>query len=667
MRFFGRNFPRLRSASSAGPSLKAPGLVFLLIAANIVSLSGSAQGYALEGKSWASGSVVVLQMSLGNSSRALQDGVTSWNAAVAPVLGMWNQQLQRVQISGVMDSPLPAISGDHLNSVVFSSTIYGQSFGSHTLAVTYYSSVGSTMVESDTLFNTAQSFDSYRGPLQFGSNGYAIADIRRVFLHELGHGMGLGHPDSAGQSVDAVMNSIVSNRETLSADDIAGGQSLYGAPVVAPTPTPTPAPTPAPSASPTPISTPTPPPTATPTPVPSPTPSSAVSYLANISTRVSIGANDNVLIGGFIIRGTQQKKVLLRAMGPSLAAAGIANAIADPLLELHDATGAVIANNDDWKDGSQANEIMASGFAPGRPAESALIATVSPGSYTVVVSGYGGGQGVGLVEAYVYDTNATRFVNISTRGKVGVDDEAMIGGLIVQGGGAKKIIVCARGPSLKASIPNALANPTLELRDGAGNLVAANDDWANSPQQSEILASTVAPPSGLESAIVATLAPGAYTAILGGKDAGTGVGLVEVYDLAQTADSKLANISTRGFVDTGDSVMIGGLIVGNDTGGISKVIVRALGPSLPVTGSLGDPTLELHDASGTTIVTNDNWKINDQTGQSQEAEIRATTIPPTNDLESALVQTLLPGSYTAVVRGKNNTTGVALVEVYNLQ
>ena len=172
----------------------------------------------------------------------------------------------------------------------------------------------------------------------------------------------------------------------------------------------------------------------------------------------------------------------------------------------------------------------------------------------------------------------------------------------------------------------------------------------------------------MESAILTTLTPGPYTAILAGKNGGTGVGLVEVYDLGQGVNSQLANISTRGFVDTGNNVMIGGLIVGGGTCSTpAKVIVRALGPSIPVSGALGDPTLELHNGSGTTIATNDNWKIDDQTGQSQEAAIRATTIPPSNDLESALIATLVPGNYTAIVRGKNNATGVGLVEVYDLQ
>jgi len=265
----------------------------------------------------------------------------------------------------------------------------------------------------------------------------------------------------------------------------------------------------------------------------------------------------------------------------------------------------------------------------------------------------------------------SQLLNIATRMGVRKGDQVLIGGFIITGTDPKKVLIRGIGPSLgSAGVAGALADPTLELHQGS-NTIATNDNWKTrsdgSSQQAEIEATTIPPTNELEPAIVATLTPGAYTAILAGKDTGTGVGLVEVYDLAQTADSKLANISTRGFVDTGDSVMIGGLIVGNDTGGISKVIVRALGPSLPVTGALGDPTLELHNGNGTTLATNDNWKINDQTSQSQEAEIRATTIPPTNDLESALVQTLLPGSYTAVVRGKNNTTGVALVEVYNLQ
>src|SRR5204863_6551132 len=185
----------------------------------------------------------------------------------------------------------------------------------------------------------------------------------------------------------------------------------------------------------------------------------------------------------------------------------------------------------------------------------------------------------------------------------------------------------------------------------------------------EVEATGIPPTNDLESAIVVTLNPGTYTAILKGKNNGTGVGVVEVYDLNQAANSRLANISTRGFVDTGNNVMIGGLIVSGGTGGgIARVIVRAIGPSLGgsgLQGTLQDPNLELHDSNGAIIATNDNWKLRPD-GGSQQAEIEATGIPPMNDLESALVTTLNPGAYTAILSGKDNATGIGLVEAYDL-
>lgn len=481
-------------ARSAGRTLRT---TLWAITAAIIGLSSTARGYVLEGQSWPTGTVVLLQLNLGNPSATLQDGNTSWNNAVAPVAGMWNARLQRVQVSNV-NSGVNASSGDNLNSVVFANDVFGQSFGGNTLAVTYYRYSGSTMREADVLFNRAQNFNSYRGPLQFPPHGTAIADIRRVFLHELGHGLGLNHPDTAGQQVVAVMNSIISNQEILSADDIAGGQAIYGAPA-ATTPTPTPGP-------------------------------GTPSHLANISTRMKVGVGEDVLIGGFIIQGTQTKKLILRAIGPSLS--GVPNVLADPVLELHNSSGAIIANNDDWPSSDQASEISASGLAPDNPNESAIIITLSSGSYTAVVKGYQNGQGVGLVEAYELDGNGTRLVNISTRGQVGVSDNAMIAGLIVQGSDAKRAIVRALGPSLGVA-GGGLADPVLELHDSSGTLLASNDNWVNSPQYSEIVASTVPPPNTMESAIIATFGAGSYTAIVRGVGNTTGVALVEIYDLDQ--------------------------------------------------------------------------------------------------------------------------------------
>jgi sugar lactone lactonase YvrE len=262
-------------------------------------------------------------------------------------------------------------------------------------------------------------------------------------------------------------------------------------------------------------------------------------------------------------------------------------------------------------------------------------------------------------------------LNISTRMRVLSGDNALIAGFIITGTDPKKVLIRGLSPSLK-DVGITLSDPHLELHQG-GTTVATNDNWKTRPdgasQQAEIEATTIPPPNDLESALVATIPPGNYTAILAGKNGETGVGLVEVYDLTQGANSQLANISTRGFIDTGDNVMIGGFIVGGGgVGGSARVIVRAIGPSLGssgIQGVLQDPTLELHNGSGTTVASNDNWKTRPD-ASSQQAEIEATTIPPASDLESALVQTLPPGNYTAVVRGKNNSTGVGLVEIYNL-
>jgi hypothetical protein len=268
-------------------------------------------------------------------------------------------------------------------------------------------------------------------------------------------------------------------------------------------------------------------------------------------------------------------------------------------------------------------------------------------------------------------TKPPQLLNISTRMRVLPGDKVLIGGFIITGTEPKNVIIRGIGPSLGTlGLSGVLADPTLELHQPDGTVVT-NDNWkinaqTGQSQEVEIRATTIAPTDDLESAIVATLPPGNYSAVLAGKNQTSGIGVVEVYDLAQAANSKLANISSRGFVDTEDNVMIGGFIVGGGTGGgIATVIVRALGPSVPVPGALGDPTLELHDASGTILTSNDNWKTRPD-GSSQQAEIEATTIPPSNDLDSALVANLPPGNYTAIVRGKNNTTGVGLVEVYQL-
>jgi uncharacterized delta-60 repeat protein len=251
--------------------------------------------------------------------------------------------------------------------------------------------------------------------------------------------------------------------------------------------------------------------------------------------------------------------------------------------------------------------------------------------------------------------------NISTRLRVETGDNALIGGFIVTGTQAKKVIIRAIGPSL--SFFDRLADPTLELRDSSGALIAANDDWTLSTNIQAILDSTIPPTNDLESAIVAILPANSsgYTAIVRGSNDGTGIGVVEVYDLDNSVDSKLANISTRGLVQTDENVLIAGTIVIGQTP--KNVLVRAIGPSLDVPGKIGDPTLELRDSNGALIDANDNW----QDSPNKDAIID-TTIPPTDPLEAAIVATLPANnsSYTAIVRGAGGVTGIAVVEVYAL-
>lgn len=246
--------------------------------------------------------------------------------------------------------------------------------------------------------------------------------------------------------------------------------------------------------------------------------------------------------------------------------------------------------------------------------------------------------------------------NLSTRLSVGTGDNVLIGGFIVTGTHSKKVLLRAIGPSL--SLDGKLANPTLELHDVSGAVIATNDDWQTNANEQAIIDTGIAPTDPLESALLLTLDPGAYTAIVRGVGEGTGIALVEAYDLDLTTDARLANMSTRGLVQPGDNAMIGGLIIlGTED---EDLLIRAIGPSLPLPNALADPILELHNADGSILATNDNWR------DTQEAEIQATGIPPTKDAESAIRTTLAPGNYTAIVRGVGGTTGVALVEIYGL-
>jgi len=262
--------------------------------------------------------------------------------------------------------------------------------------------------------------------------------------------------------------------------------------------------------------------------------------------------------------------------------------------------------------------------------------------------------------------------NVSTRLPVGKDDDVLIEGFIVQGpsGSTKKILVRALGPFLRQfGITDALANPTLEIHDSSGATVATNNDWKNTQvgglitgdQAGEISSSGLAPTDDLESAIIANLAPGSYTAVVRGVNNTSGTGIVDAFDLSGSSPVRVVNVATRGFVQAGDKLMVAGFIVQN---GSVKAVLRAIGPSLLAVGinnALPDTTLQLRDQNGDIVMENDNWKSD------QRQELENTGLQPSHDLEAALVTTIPPGLYTAQVRGKNDASGTGVVEIYFLQ
>ena len=281
------------------------------------------------------------------------------------------------------------------------------------------------------------------------------------------------------------------------------------------------------------------------------------------------------------------------------------------------------------------------------------------GSYTFMLNVADNIHAVAYDAVIIKVMPRVRMANISTRAAVGTAQNVAIAGFIINGNPPKRVMVRALGPSLMPfGVAGALADPMLDLRDGAGNQIATNDNWKDSQEQ-PVVDTGLAPANDSESAIVATLPPGNYTAIMNGKGDTTGVGLVEVYELDAT--SRLLNISTRALVGGGDNVMIAGLILnGTDNG---TICFRALGLSLAafgVQGVIADPRLDLFNAQGAKVGANNNWK------DSQQNAIQSADLAPGNDTESALLIDLAPGNYTAIVSGIGGVTGVALVEAYHL-
>ena len=421
--------------------IKKSGGVLGVVIGLLLAASGG-RAYVLEGQSWTRDRTVQMQLSLG-PSRPLSDGFQSFNESARDALNTWNGYLAHMKFSWVMNSPVVPANDDDEMSVFFSDTTFGESFGSSTLAITLLNYRDTVMEETDTIFNTSYTWDSYRGPLQPG-----IIDFHRVALHEFGHTVGLDHPDQANpkQTVTAVMNANVSNVDSLQADDIAGGQSIYSSGPAYQT-------------------------------------GNNAPVLLNISTRAVIGTGDNVLIGGFIIQGSQPATLVLRGLGGSLRASGLTGVLDDPTITIYDSNNNIVGTNDDWFNSASGSTIASYHLDPPNSIDSAAYITLNPGSYTAIVQSYStstqpAGSGIGLVEVYDLHGTSSRLGNLSTRGQVQTGDGILIGGFIVGGATTKSAALRALGEALEH---DAFARERLPVYIGRDDYFHALDAFARTP------------------------------------------------------------------------------------------------------------------------------------------------------------------------------------------
>jgi hypothetical protein len=623
-----------------------------------------------------------MHLQLGPSAFPLLDGSESWGASAAGALAVWNSHITATQLAAVHDSAASRGPRNGVNNVYFSNNVNGQAWGSGVLAVTITYSAGSATTETDVLFNNNLAWNSYRGATRF-ANGSQVYDFHRIALHEFGHALGLDHPDAKGQSVSALMNSRISALDALTSDDIRGAQSLYGAaePVVS---LPTIATHPA-----------------------------SRSVQAGGSTTFTVAATSAVALSyqwlksGLALNGATSPSHTISNVAAadagnysvvvSNSAGSVTSSVAvltvtlapappttPPVANGAPAIASGPASQTTNSGGNVTLSVTASGSGPlsyqwlkdGQeiPGATAAIHTFAnarssdAGSYQVRISN---GAGSIFSPAAELTVRSSRLINLSTRAFVPAGS-TLTPGFFIRGSGTKPLLIRAVGPTLRRfGVTTALPETKLEVYPPGSASPLAREAY---PALSDIdVAISVGAfpldPDARDTSVQTTLAPQAYTVRISGGDAGMmGVTLAEIYDTdALQSSAQLVNVSTLGFVGAGENVLTAGFVVSGDAP--KRLLLRAVGPGLTAFGvgdALPDPQLALMSQAGTEpLLINDNWPDSDVVRSA--FSLAGAFALQGGSKDAALIVTLEPGAYTAVVSSVTaSITGQALVEIYDL-